>query len=49
MAMEKEEAGNQRFFITGGYCSNRQIIDIIRKNFPEYKSALPSKCTKGGG
>ncbi|KAI8293105.1 Ketoreductase azaE [Colletotrichum sp. SAR 10_98] len=48
MAMEKEEAGNQRFFITGGYCSNRQIIDIIRKNFPEYKSALPSKCTKGG-
>ncbi|KAI8235633.1 hypothetical protein K4K54_005650 [Colletotrichum sp. SAR 10_86] len=48
MAMEKEQAGNQRFFITGGYCSNRQIIEIIRKNFPEYKSALPSKCTKGG-
>ncbi|KAF3808968.1 Ketoreductase azaE [Colletotrichum gloeosporioides] len=48
MAMEKEQAANQRFFITGGCCSNRQIIDIIRKNFPEYKSALPSKCTKGG-
>ncbi|KAF4486964.1 Ketoreductase azaE [Colletotrichum fructicola Nara gc5] len=48
MAVEKEQAANQRFFITGGCCSNRQIIDIIRKNFPEYKSALPSKCTKGG-
>ncbi|KAJ0297075.1 hypothetical protein COL516b_010978 [Colletotrichum fioriniae] len=47
-AMEKEEAGNKRFFITNGYCSNRETIDIIRKHFPEYKSALPSKCTKGG-
>ncbi|KAK1529878.1 dihydroflavonol-4-reductase [Colletotrichum paranaense] len=47
-AMEKKEAGNKRFFITNGYCSNREIIEIIRKRFPEYKSALPSKCTKGG-
>ncbi|KAI3547064.1 dihydroflavonol-4-reductase [Colletotrichum filicis] len=47
-AMEKKEAGNKRFFITNGYCSNREIIEIIRKRFPEYKSALPSKCTNGG-
>ncbi|KAK1675024.1 dihydroflavonol-4-reductase [Colletotrichum godetiae] len=47
-AMEKAEAGNKRFFITNGYCSNHEIIDIIRKHFPEYKSALPSRCTKGG-
>ncbi|KAI8315066.1 Ketoreductase azaE [Colletotrichum sp. SAR11_59] len=49
MAMEKKGAANQRFFITGGYCSNRQIIDIICRNFPQYKSGLPSKCTKGEG
>ncbi|KAK1622797.1 hypothetical protein BDP81DRAFT_506893 [Colletotrichum phormii] len=47
-AMEKAEAGNKRFFITNGYCSNHEIINIIRKHFPEYKSVLPSRCTKGG-
>ncbi|EQB56327.1 NAD dependent epimerase/dehydratase [Colletotrichum gloeosporioides Cg-14] len=48
LAMEVEAAANKRFFIAGGYCSNRDIIDIIRKNFPEYSAALPSKCKKGG-
>ncbi|KAM5380120.1 hypothetical protein ACJZ2D_003767 [Fusarium nematophilum] len=47
-AMEKPEAANKRFFITGGYSSNREIVDIIRKNFPQYKSQLSPESAKGG-
>ncbi|XXG98837.1 hypothetical protein Hte_005167 [Hypoxylon texense] len=47
-AIEKPEAANKRFFITGGYCSNREIVDIIRKHFPEYHAQLPSESAKGG-
>ncbi|KAI8725712.1 putative nadph-dependent methylglyoxal reductase gre2 protein [Fusarium sp. LHS14.1] len=48
VAMEKPEAGNKRFFITGGYCSSREIVNIIRKNFPHYHSQLPPESAKGG-
>ncbi|KAG6364208.1 hypothetical protein INS49_005806 [Diaporthe citri] len=34
-AFEQAAAANKRFFITNGCCSNPQIIDIIRENFPE--------------
>ncbi|KAH7118494.1 hypothetical protein EDB81DRAFT_667914, partial [Dactylonectria macrodidyma] len=47
-AMEKPEAANKRFFITGGYSSNRKIVDIIRKNFPQFHSQLPPESAKGG-
>ncbi|KAI4870340.1 NAD(P)-binding protein [Hypoxylon rubiginosum] len=47
-AIEKPEAANKRFFITGGYCSNRQIVDIIRKHFPEYHAQLPHVSAEGG-
>ncbi|KAF7556165.1 hypothetical protein G7Z17_g1611 [Cylindrodendrum hubeiense] len=47
-AMEKQEAGNKRFFVTAGHCSNRQIIDTIRKNFTEYHDMLPSESLEGG-
>lgn len=46
-AFEKEEAGNKRFFTTAGYFSNREIVDIIRKHFPEFKD-LPTESTPGG-
>lgn len=46
--MEVPEAGGKRFFITAGYFSNKEIIDIIRKNFPEYADQLPAEDVKGG-
>jgi len=47
-AMELPEAGGKRFFATAGYFSNREVVDIIRKNFPEYKNKLPDESVKGG-
>ena len=48
-AMELPEAADKRFFITAGYFSNKEICEIIRKNFPELKAQLPSEDVKGGG
>ncbi|KAJ4250180.1 Glycine-rich RNA-binding protein 2, mitochondrial [Fusarium torreyae] len=48
VAAEKEEAGNKRFFVVGGYCSNNEIVDIIHRNFPEYQDNLPSPPLSGG-
>ena len=42
LAMEKEEAANKRFFVTAGYFSNRQIAEIIAKDFPELKGKVPT-------
>jgi len=47
-AMEIPEAGGKRFFITAGYFSNKEVCEIIRKNFPEYADQLPGKDIKGG-
>ena len=46
-AMEIPEAASKRFLVTTGYFSNKEICDIIRKNFPQYKD-LPSESTPGG-
>ncbi|KAH6616319.1 hypothetical protein C7974DRAFT_43021 [Boeremia exigua] len=46
-AFEKAEAANKRFFVTAGYFSNKEITQIIKKNFPEFKD-LPSDSTPGG-
>ncbi|KAF2687460.1 NAD(P)-binding protein [Lentithecium fluviatile CBS 122367] len=46
-AFEKPEAANKRFFTVAGYFTNRDIVDIIGKNFPQYKE-LPSASTPGG-
>jgi nucleoside-diphosphate-sugar epimerase len=48
-AAEIPEAANQRFFIVEGHFNGRTIVDIIRKNFPEYKDKLPAESTQGGG
>lgn len=47
-AIEVAEAAGKRFFITTGYFSNKEIAEIIRKNFPEYEKELPGKDVKGG-
>lgn len=47
-AMELPDAANKRFFVTAGYFSNKEICEIIRKHFPEYKNELPAPEVKGG-
>jgi hypothetical protein len=47
--MEKHEAAGKRIFITGGHCSNREIVEIIRSNFPQYHDQLPPVSANGGG
>lgn len=47
-AIEVPEAGNKRFFITAGYFSNKEICEVIRKNFPALEKELPAKDVKGG-
>lgn len=47
-AMELSEAANKRFFVTAGYFTNREIVNIVRRNFSEYKEKLPSESAKGG-
>ncbi|KAI0394858.1 hypothetical protein F5Y17DRAFT_425807 [Xylariaceae sp. FL0594] len=43
LAVEKPEAvaGGKRFFMVAGRFSNREIADIIRDEFPEYRDNLP--------
>jgi nucleoside-diphosphate-sugar epimerase len=46
-AFEKKEAANKRFFVTAGHFSNKEMCQIIKKNFPDFKD-LPSDSTPGG-
>ena len=46
--METPEAANKRFFITAGYFNNRQIVEAICENYPEYREKLPTEETPGG-
>jgi nucleoside-diphosphate-sugar epimerase len=41
--IEVSEAGGQRFFITAGHYSNKDIVDIIRDAYPELEDRLPPK------
>lgn len=47
-AIELDEAAGKRFFFTAGYFSNKELLEIIRKNFPEYKDKLPGPELTGG-
>lgn len=40
-AIEVDEAGGERFFITAGFFSNKEAVDIARKSHPELESKLP--------
>ncbi|KAJ6095193.1 methylglyoxal reductase (NADPH-dependent) gre2 [Penicillium canescens] len=48
-AMEALGAVNQRFLLTAGYFSNKEICEVIRGSFPEYRPQLPEQNTGGGG
>jgi nucleoside-diphosphate-sugar epimerase len=43
-AIELLEAAGKRFFITAGYMTNKDLIDVIRDEFPELRSRLPENA-----
>lgn len=45
-AIEVPEAAGKRFFVTAGYYSNKDIVEIIRENFHELDGKLVSKDSK---
>ena len=45
-AIEVPEAGGQRFFVTAGYFSNKEIVDIVRETRPELESKLPPQTLR---
>lgn len=48
-AFEKPELAGTRLFTTAGYYSNRDILAIVRKQFPELQDRLPAEDVPGGG
>lgn len=40
-ALEVAAAGGQRFFVTAGHYSGKQIVEVVREAFPERASGLP--------
>jgi nucleoside-diphosphate-sugar epimerase len=38
--------GNERYFVTAGHFSGKGLVDIIRKDFPEYKDQLTREGTE---
>ena len=42
LAMEKPGAAGMRFFVTAGYFSNKELAEIIAKNFPELSDKVPT-------
>ncbi|KAJ6069816.1 hypothetical protein N7499_011703 [Penicillium canescens] len=42
LAVEKEAAGGNRFFVVSSHFSNAEIAKIIGEEFPEYKVRLPT-------
>ncbi|KAI1506686.1 NAD dependent epimerase/dehydratase [Biscogniauxia marginata] len=47
-AIERPEAGGKRFFTTAGKFKNRDLVDLVRKNFPGLAGQLPDDSVKGG-
>lgn len=47
LAMEKKEAGGQRFFITAGHFNHKQMVEAIQKELPQYKDKFPSDLSPG--
>lgn len=46
--LELPEAGGKRLLTTAGFFSNRDILKVLRKNFPEFANQLPGDEVKGG-
>ncbi|KAI5794445.1 hypothetical protein DFH27DRAFT_566534 [Peziza echinospora] len=49
LAIEKEEAGGKRFFVTAGKYTNGEIASVIKKNFPELASKVPEISEENDG
>ncbi|ATY58441.1 NADPH-dependent methylglyoxal reductase GRP2 [Cordyceps militaris] len=47
-ALETPAAAGKRLFVVGGRFDNKQVADIVYKNFPDRRSALPGPDAKGG-
>jgi nucleoside-diphosphate-sugar epimerase len=47
-AMERPEAGGNRFFVTAGHFANKEIVPIVRKHFPQLADKLPEDGVQGG-
>ncbi|KAJ4150313.1 hypothetical protein LMH87_011067 [Akanthomyces muscarius] len=47
-ALETPAAGGKRLFIVGGRFDNRQVADVVYKNFPDRRDAVPGPDVKGG-
>jgi nucleoside-diphosphate-sugar epimerase len=42
------EAGGNCYLACGAPYNNKMIVDIIKKNFPEYSAVLPDDNVEGG-
>lgn len=47
-ALEEPSAGGQRLFTTPGWFTHREVVEIVRRKFPEYEDKLPGPEVKGG-
>ena len=47
-AAEEKAAGGNRFFLVAGKYSNKELGQVIRKNFPDLASKAPTEQTPGG-
>lgn len=48
-AFEVDEAAGKRFFTVASHFCNKEIVEILRKNFPEFEEKLPDVGASGGG
>ncbi|KAI0101113.1 ketoreductase [Daldinia grandis] len=42
-AVTVPEAGGNRFYIVGGHFSNKRIVNLIHKSYPEFEARLPPR------
>nr|KAK5441229.1 Glycine-rich RNA-binding protein 2, mitochondrial [Exophiala xenobiotica] len=49
LALERPGAANKRFFLAAGFFSNKELVEVVRKNFDQYNELLPSEDVPGGG
>ena len=48
-AIEDKSAAGKRFFVTAGHFNGKALVDVIRKDFPEYKDQVTQESVKDGG
>ncbi|TGJ88146.1 hypothetical protein E0Z10_g672 [Xylaria hypoxylon] len=47
-AMERPEAGGNRYLVAAGRFTNKDFVPIVRKNFPQLADKLPEDSVPGG-